>query len=81
MTTGETMYLIDDNGGSEIYFVKCLELGGSWFAYWCCQEIFEKNTNEWLGKRPILKSYFKSQLENEADTFFWAKRDFSSIRV
>ena len=26
MTTGETMFLIDDNGGSEIYFMTAHEL-------------------------------------------------------
>ena len=26
MTTGETMFLIDDNGGSEIYFVNARKL-------------------------------------------------------
>merc|ERR1712035_279840 len=26
MTTGETMFLIDDNGGSEIYLYKCSQI-------------------------------------------------------
>ena len=82
MTTGETMYLIDDNGGSEIYFIKCLELGCSWFADWLFVVVLKNHLIPIYEKVNVrFWSLIQSQLENEADTFFRAKRDFSSIRV